>query len=117
MARSMSPDSGVDRSTFCRIRSDVAATIRRAQSLQEKAVNQLHVFLTTELGMGMAQARIASRSGNRKDASRHTAIARQAYDSIIRLNQRMTRGQLQSDEFTAELDRLKVALRNLGENV
>jgi hypothetical protein len=117
MARSMNLDSRPDSDAFRRLRSDVAANIRRARSLQDRAVNQLQVSLKTELGVGMTHSRIALRSGNPKEASRYAAIARQAYDAIIRLSQRMAHTELQSEQFTAELDRLKVALRKLGERV
>jgi hypothetical protein len=89
MARSMSLDSWLDSDAFRRLRSDVTANIRRARSLQDRAVNQLQVSLKTELAVGMTHSRIALRSGNPKEASRHAAIARQAYDAIIRLSQRV----------------------------
>jgi hypothetical protein len=117
MARSMSLDSWLDSDAFRRLRSDVAANIRRARFLQDRAINQLEVSLKTELAIGMTQSRIALRSGNPKEAPRHTAIARQAYDAIIHLSQRMARTELQSEQFTVELDRMKIALRNLGERV
>jgi len=117
MARSMSLNSWLDSNAFRRLRSDVAANIRRARYLQDRAVNHLQVSLKTVLAIGMMHSRIALRSGNPKEASQHRAIARQAYDAIIPLIQRMARTELQSEQFTAELGRLKEALRNLGERV
>jgi hypothetical protein len=113
----VSLNSWLDSDAFLRLRSDVAANIRRARSLQDRAVNHLQVSLKTELAIGMMHSRIALRSGNRKEGSRQTEIARQAYDAIIRLIQRKPRTELQSEQITAELGRLKQALRNLGERV
>jgi hypothetical protein len=117
MARSMSLNSWLDSDAFLRLRSDVAANTRRARSLQDRAINHLHVSLKTELAIGMLHSRLALRSGNPKQASRQTAIARQAYDAIIRLVQRMPCTELQSEQIMAELGRLKEALRKLGERV
>ena len=113
----VSLNSRLDRDAFLRLRSEVAANIRRARSLQDRAVNRLQTSLRTELAIGMMHSRLALRSGNPKEASRQTAMARQAYDAIIRLVQRMPRTELQSEQITGELGRLKQALRNLGERV
>jgi hypothetical protein len=117
MSSSMSQDSRVESSAFRRLRSDVAAGVERARSLQERAASQFLVFLKTELAIGITQARIALRSGNPKQLSRATAIARQSYHTIIRLSQRLARRSIQSEQFTAELDWLRDALRKLGEKV
>lgn len=114
MARSMSPDLWLDSDAFRRIRPD-AANIRRAHSLRESMVNELRISLKTEVAIGMTQARIALRSGNPKESSRYTAIARAAYDNAIRLRQRTRPADIQ--EFSAELGRLKALLRHLGERV
>jgi ribosomal protein S12 methylthiotransferase accessory factor YcaO len=102
---------------FRRIHSDVADNIGRARALQKSVVKQLQASLKTELAVGLTQARIALRSGNPKDVSRHTAIVRESYDTIIHLSHRMARRDVKSKQFTAELDKLKDALRELGENI
>jgi len=68
-------------------------------------------MLRTELSIGMTHIQIARASKNRNKASRNTAIARRAYETIIHLSQHMP----QSGEFTAELGNLKAALVELGE--
>jgi hypothetical protein len=117
MAHSERLDTWVDNRGFRRLRSDVAVNIGRARALQERVVKQLQASLKTELAVGLTQARIALRSGNPKDVSRHTAIARESYDTIIHLSHRMARKDVKSKQFTAELDELKDALRELGENI
>jgi len=92
-------------------RSEVAANIERARSLQQKLGNQVRVMLRTELSIGMTHIQIARASKNRNKASRNTDIARRAYETIIHLSQHMP----QSGEFTAELGNLKAALVELGE--
>ena len=62
----MSLDSLPDSDAFRRLRSDVAANVRRARSLHDTAVNQLQVSLKTELAIGMTHSRIALRCGNPK---------------------------------------------------
>ena len=117
MAHSERLNTWVDNRRFRRIRSDVADNIGRARALQKSVAKQLQASLKAELAVGLTQARIAVRSANPKDVSRHTAIARESYDTIIHLSHRMARRDVKSKEFTAELDKLKDALRQLGENI
>jgi len=117
MAHSERLNTWVDNRRFRRIRSDVADDIGRARALQKSVAKQLQASLKAELAVGLTQARIASRSVNHKDVSRHTAIARESYDTIIHLSHRMARRDVKSKEFTAELDKLKDALRELGEDI
>jgi ribosomal protein S12 methylthiotransferase accessory factor YcaO len=117
MAHSERLNTWVDNRRFRRIRSDVADNIGRARALQKSVAKQLQASLKAELAVGLTQARIAVRSANPKDVSRHTAIARESYDTIIHLSHRMARRDVKSKEFTAELDKLKDALRELGEDI
>jgi hypothetical protein len=106
-------DSWVHHRSAREARFDVAANIERARSLQEKLGNQVRVMLRTELAIGMTHIQNARGSKNRNKASRNMAIARHAYETIIHLSQRMP----QSEQFRAELSKLKAALRELGEMV
>ena len=115
MAHSERLNTWVDNRRFRRLRSDVDDNIGRAGVLQKTAVKQLQASLKTEIAVGLTQARIALRSRNPKDVSRHTALARESYDTIIHLSHRMARRDIKSKQFTAELDKLKDALRELGE--
>ena len=83
MAHSERLNTWVDNRRFRRIRSDVADNIARARALQKSVAKQLQASLQTELAVGLTQARIALRSDNPKDVSRHTAIARESYDTIV----------------------------------
>jgi len=117
MAHSERLNTWVDNRRFRRIRSDVADNIARARALQKSVAKQLQASLQTELAVGLTQARIALRSDNPKDVSRHAAIARESYDTIIHLSHRIARRDVKSKQFTAELNKLKDALRQLGENI
>ena len=118
MAHSERLNTWVDNRRFRRIRSDVADNIARARALQKSVAKQLQASLKTELAVGcLTQARIALRSDNPKDVSRHAAIARESYDTIIHLSHRIARRDVKSKQFTAELNKLKDALRQLGENI
>ena len=117
MARSERLNTWVGNRRFRRIRSDVADNIARARALQKSVAKQLQASLKTELAVGLTQARIALRSANPKYVSRHTEIARESYDTIVHLSRRMARRDVKSKHFTAELNKLKDALRQLGENI
>jgi len=117
MAHSERLNTWVDNRRFRRLRSDVADNIGRARALQKSVAKQLQASLKAELAVGLTQARIAVRSANPKDVSRHTAIARESYDTIIHLSHRMARRDVKSKHVTAELNKLKDALRQLGENI
>jgi len=93
--------------------SDVAASIERARSLQEKLGNQVRVMLRTELAVGLTHVRMARGSKNHNKASQYAAIARQAYETIIHLSRRIP----QSEQFGTDLGKLKAALQELGERL
>jgi hypothetical protein len=93
-------------------RADIAANVERARALQEKLENRARAVVRTELAVAMTHVRIARHSKSCK-ASHEAAIARRAYETIIRLNQ----PRQQAGEFVADLDTLKTALRELGERV
>jgi len=103
-------DSWVHHRSARGARSDVAANIERARSLQEKLGNQVRVMLRTELSLGMTHVRMARRSKNHNKASHYAAIARQAYETIIHLSRRIP----QSKEFRADVGKLEAALREFG---
>ena len=113
IADSQRLDSWIHHRSAHGVRSDVAVNIERARSLHEKLGNQVRVMLRTELAVGMTHIQIARGSKNHSKASHYAAIARQAYETIIHLSQRMP----QSEQFTADLSKLKAALRELGEMI
>jgi hypothetical protein len=106
------------------LRPDLEATLQRVASIRkamlnnrEATIDNCQALLKNELAAGMALADLALRSGDPKVLSRRTALARQAYDTIIRLTQRMTAPVIQTKGFAAELDQLRAALRKLGEKL
>lgn len=117
MADSEALDSWVHKRAAHRMRSDVALNIERAKSLQVKLREQVRVMLQTELAVGMTHIRIARGTGNHSKASRHLGIARRAYETIIQLSQRIPSRDSHSRQFTADLGKLKAALRERGEKV
>ena len=96
---------------------DVALEIERARSLQEKLGHQARVMLQTELAVGMTHVRLAHGSRSRTKACHHAAIARQAYQVIIHLSQRIPVRDSPSEQFQTDLGKLKAALQELGEKV
>jgi hypothetical protein len=106
-------DSWVHHRSVHGVRADVAVQIERTRSLKEKLDKQVRVMLRTELAIGMTHIKIARGSKNHDKASRNVGIARQAYETIIHLSERMP----QSKDFRADLGKLKAALQELGEMV
>ncbi|HEX4921780.1 MAG TPA: hypothetical protein VFV92_13705, partial [Candidatus Bathyarchaeia archaeon] len=83
---------------------DIAATLQHAKFICERMMDQHRVLMKNELAAGKMLAKLAERSDNPKVVSRETALARQAYDTIMNLSRRVT----------VELDQLRDALRKLG---
>jgi hypothetical protein len=127
MARSESLDSWVRSRTGCMkrpLRPDIAATLQRVAStgkttitILKTTIDQLRSLMKNELAVGMMLAKHALRCGVPKIVFRDTAMARQAYDTIIRLSQHMTEPGIQPKGFAAELDQLRAALQRLGETI
>lgn len=120
MAHSESIDSWIKTRT-ARVkypqRADIAATIEKTKAIHEMTMHQLRVLLTGELSAGLTLAKSALQTGNPTFRARRTALARQAYDTIIRLSPRIAGPGLQVKGFAADLDRLAAALRKLGEKL
>lgn len=100
-----------------RIRPDLEATFNRAASLRATAREELRVLLRSELRVGTAMTERAMRTKNVRMIERYTAMARQAYDIILRLTLRMKLSEVQSPQFEKDLESLKVNLRKLGEDL
>jgi hypothetical protein len=88
----------------------IAATLRRTASIRktmitirETTINELRFLLKNELSAGRTLTKHALRCSNPKIASREPALARQAYDAIMRLR-RTTIPDIQTEGFAAELD-------------
>ena len=97
--------------------ANVAREIKRARSLQGKLLHQARLMLQTELAVGMTHVRIAQRSRNRSKISHNVEIARHAYESSIRLSQRIRLRDSHAGQSETDLGKLKAALRELGEKV
>jgi hypothetical protein len=106
------------------LRPDIAATLQRVAStakttitIRETTIDQLRGLMKNELAVGMMLAKHALQCGVPRIVSRDTAMARQAYDTIIRLSEHVTAPGIQPKGFAAELDQLRAALRKLGEKI
>ncbi len=100
-----------------RMRPDLEASFERSASLRAAALDELRVFLQNELRVGLGMAASAGRTKDVARVQRFTAMARQAYDSILRISSRADSLTLYSKQFSKDLEHLKVTLRNLGEDV
>lgn len=100
-----------------RLRPDIEANVSRAASARASAMKELKILLQNELSVGLSLAQTALRNNNEKRSERNTAMARQAYDAIIRLSLRLKLSELPSAQFERDLTRLKVILRQLGEKL
>jgi hypothetical protein len=106
------------------LRPDIAASFERVTStrkttitIRKTTIDQLRSLMKNELAVGMMLAKHALRCRVPKIVSRDTAMARQAYDTIMRLSQHMTEPVIQLKGFAAELDQLRAALRKLGAKI
>lgn len=100
------------------LRPDIRATFTRAASARLKATEELRVLLQSELRIGVMLAQQSMQAKDKSKAKRLTGMARQAYESILRLTLRMNlSGEGQSPQFKKDLDTLKSTLRNLGERL
>jgi hypothetical protein len=74
-------------------------------------------LLKTELSIGLNFSGIALQSGNPEKAARNTANARKAYDTALRLRDKLILTAEEKSETDAGLAKLKADLEKLGENV
>ena len=100
-----------------RLSPRLAAIFQQAASVREAAQDEFRVLLQNEIRLGLTLAESASRAKNATTRQRRIAMARHAYDSILRLTSRSSAGEVQSKQFSKDLDRLKVTLHSLGENL
>ena len=100
-----------------RIHPDTQATFDRLAATRSRMMEELRLLLQNELRVGVSMAERALRTKDEKTTERHTAMARQAYDSILRLTLRLKLSEAQSQQFEKELNGLKASLLKLGERM
>jgi len=91
------------------------ATFSRATAARARALEELRLLLQNELRVGLTMAERALRAQDEKRTERLTAMARQAYESILRLTLRLKLSEAQPPKFGKDLDALKSSLLKLGE--
>lgn len=96
---------------------DIEATLEKTKAIHEMTMHQLRGLLTGELSAGLTLAKSALLTRDPRFRVRRTALARQAYDTIMRLRPRIAEKGLQVKGFAADLDHLAAALRKLGEKL
>ena len=74
-------------------------------------------FIKTELQTGLMFSSIALAAASAQKIARNTANARKAYDTALRLVQRVTLTTEESEQFEHAFARLKRELVQLGESV
>jgi hypothetical protein len=100
-----------------RTRPDLQATFSRVAAVRARAMEEMRVLLQNEWRIAVTMAEQALRTRDVKKAERLTAMARQAYDSILRLSLRMNlSGEAETLQFKKDLDSLKGTLRKLGDD-
>ena len=120
VARTENLDSWMSRQSLSikgRIRPDMQATFDRLTSTRTRMMEELRLLLQNELRVGVSMAQRALRTKDEKTTERYTAMARQAYDSILRLTLRLKLSEAQSPQFEKDLDALKASLLKLGERL
>jgi hypothetical protein len=94
---------------------DMETTLNGNTAARARVMDELRVLQQNELLLGTAMADSASRTKDVKEVERRTAMARQAYDTIVRLSRSKAVSNIQSKQFKRDLGRLKNILRKLGE--
>lgn len=120
VARTENLDSWLSRRSLNskgRIRPDMEATFSRVAAAHSRAMKELRVLLQNELRIGASMAERALRTKDEKTTERYTAMARQAYSSILRLTLRLKLSEDQSPQFEKDLNGLKASLLKLGERI
>ena len=76
-------------------------------------------FLRTELQTGLTFARVAlsARPNDIDKIQRDTKNAREAYDSFLKFRERVSLSEDEKQEITEQAEKLKDALRKLGQSL
>jgi hypothetical protein len=73
-------------------------------------------FLKTEINVGLTLAKGASQAGDSSSKKvRNQAKARRAYDTVVRLSERLHLNESEVEELNQRLEPLRSALQELGE--
>ncbi len=90
--------------------------IEKGKLIQEQSRKAGENFLQTELETSLTFARQALSAGdNAEKRERGRANARKGYDTLLRLRPKFPIPLSEEQDFSARLEVLKSALRNLGE--